>query len=427
MLFERPSLRTRVTFEAGMLQLGGGAIQLTAGNVGWGVRESVADVARNLEAFVDAIIIRTGPHDVAVELAAQAEIPVINALTLHEHPCQALADVFTLREAFGRPDGLVVAFVGDGNNVFHSLALLGAGQGIEVRLAHPPGYAPGPGGRRAGRALAAANGGRLVVGHDPRAAVERADVIYTDAWTSMGQEAEADQRRAAFAAYQVNEALCASPGPQARVMHCLPAHRGEEITSDVMDGPRSLIFQQSENRLHVQKGLLVEILGEPELAAGPPAGGRRPHPRPAEPILGCDPHEPGPLRALQGGPPARPRRRAPRPLDVAEAAYLEAVAIAPDRASRTRAWEASFGVKAGSTKRSRRMAPRSPAGRRTRELCAGAPSCAPTPDDARRRRPTTRRWPRSSRGPGGSPMRATRPGGRSSSPNPVPAGTSSNG
>ncbi|HET9435981.1 MAG TPA: ornithine carbamoyltransferase [Candidatus Limnocylindrales bacterium] len=263
MLFERPSLRTRVTFEAGMLQLGGGAIQLTSGNVGWGVRESVADVARNLQGFVDGIVIRTGNHAIAVELAAAADIPVINALTLHEHPCQALADVFTLREAFGRLDGLVATFVGDGNNVFHSLALVAAGQGIEVRLAHPAGYGPDPAVVAAVEALAASTGGRLVIGSDPRAAVEGADVIYTDAWTSMGQEAEADVRRPAFVPYQLNEALCAVAGPQSKVMHCLPAHRGEEITSDVMDGPRSLIFQQSENRLHVQKGLLVEVLGEP--------------------------------------------------------------------------------------------------------------------------------------------------------------------
>jgi len=263
MLFERPSLRTRVTFEAGMIQLGGGAIQLTSGNVGWGVRESVADVARNLQGFVDAIVIRTGVHQIAVELAAAADIPVINALTLHEHPCQALADVFTLRETFGRLDGLVVAFVGDGNNVFHSLALVAAGQGAQVRLAHPPGYAPDPAIVDRATALAAACGGSLVVGHDARAIVAGADVIYTDAWTSMGQEAEADERRVAFAAYQVGEALCAAAGPQARVMHCLPAHRGEEITSEVMDGPRSLVFQQSENRLHVQKGLLVELLGDP--------------------------------------------------------------------------------------------------------------------------------------------------------------------
>lgn len=262
MLFDRPSLRTRVTFEAGMIQLGGAAIQLTAGNVGWGVRESVADVARNLTSFVDAIIVRTGPHEVAVELAAGADIPVINALTIREHPCQALADVLTLRETFGSLRGLVVAFVGDGNNVFHSLALVGAGQGMEVRLAHPEGYAPDPEIVAQASALAESNGGRVIIGHDPRAAVDGADVIYTDAWASMGQEAETEIRRVAFAAYQVNEALCSIAGPEARVMHCMPAHRGEEITSAVMDGPRSIIFEQSENRLHVQKGLLVEILGD---------------------------------------------------------------------------------------------------------------------------------------------------------------------
>jgi ornithine carbamoyltransferase len=262
MLFDRPSLRTRVTFEAGMIQLGGAAIQLTAGNVGWGVRESVADVARNLASFVDAIIVRTGPHQVAVELAAGADIPVINALTIREHPCQALADVLTLRETFGSLRGLVVAFVGDGNNVFHSLALVGAGQGMEVRLAHPEGYAPDPAIVAQATAIGESNGGRVIIGNDPRAAVDGANVLYTDAWASMGQETETEIRRAAFAAYQVNENLCSIAGPEARVMHCMPAHRGEEITSDVMDGPRSIIFQQSENRLHVQKGLLVEVLGD---------------------------------------------------------------------------------------------------------------------------------------------------------------------
>jgi ornithine carbamoyltransferase len=260
MLFEKPSLRTRVTFEAGMVQLGGHAIQLTAGNVGWGSREPVADVARNLERVVDAIVVRTGPHGVAEEFAAAASIPVINALTLHEHPCQALADVFTMREAFGRLDGLVVAFIGDGNNVFHSLALTAIGQGLEVRLAHPPAYAPDESVMGVARALAAAAGGSLSLVTDPRAAVEGADVVYTDAWTSMGQEDETETRKGAFAAYQVNRDLLAIAGPESRVMHCLPAHRGEEITSDVMDGPQSLIFDQSENRLHAQKGLLVELL-----------------------------------------------------------------------------------------------------------------------------------------------------------------------
>src|SRR4051794_35439369 len=202
MLFQRPSLRTRVTFEAGMTQLGGHAIYLT-NDVVLGARESVRDVARNLDRFVDAIVARTGPHEVVAELAAQATIPVINGLTLREHPCQALADLFTIRERFGRLDGLVLAFVGDGNNVYHSLALLGAGLGLEVRLAHPPGYEPNARIVDRARAIAATTGGRLEFTDDPRAAVRGADVIYTDAWTSMGQEAEAEERHDAFARYRV--------------------------------------------------------------------------------------------------------------------------------------------------------------------------------------------------------------------------------
>jgi ornithine carbamoyltransferase len=260
MLFQKPSLRTRVTFEAGMNQLGGHAVYLPE-DVVMGARESVRDVARNLERFVDAIVARTGPHAVVTELAAQASIPVINGLTLREHPCQALADVFTLRERFGRLDGLVLAFVGDGNNVYHSLALLGAMLGLEVRLAHPPGYAPNATIVDRARELARTGGGRLEFATEPADAVRGADVVYTDAWTSMGQEAEAEERRDAFARYRVDTALLELAGPDTVAMHCLPAHRGEEITSDVMDGPRSIIWEQSENRLHVQKSLLVEVIG----------------------------------------------------------------------------------------------------------------------------------------------------------------------
>jgi ornithine carbamoyltransferase len=259
MLFQKPSLRTRVTFEAGMNQLGGHAVYLTE-DVVMGARESVRDVARNLERFVDAIVARTGPHEVVVELAAQASIPVINGLTLREHPCQALADLFTIHERFGRLDGLVLAFVGDGNNVYHSLALLGAMLGLEVRLAHPPDYGPSSRIVERARDLARSTGGKLVFGEDPAEIVRGATVVYTDAWTSMGQEAETEARRDAFAAYRVDDALLAAAGPAAVVMHCLPAHRGEEITSAVMDGPRSIIWDQSENRLHVQKALLVELL-----------------------------------------------------------------------------------------------------------------------------------------------------------------------
>ena len=261
MLFQKPSLRTRVTFEAGMAQLGGTAIYLPEDAV-MGAREAVRDVARNLERFVDGIVARTGPHEVVRELAAQASIPVVNGLTLREHPCQALADVFTIREHVGRLEGVVVTFVGDGNNVYHSLALLGAAFGMEIRLAHPPRY--GPDERIVERAeeLASASGGRLVFGHDPVEQVSGAAIVYTDAWTSMGQEAEAEERRDVFASYRVDDALMDAAGPDALAMHCLPAHRGEEIASSVMDGPRSLIFEQSENRLHVQKALLVELLGD---------------------------------------------------------------------------------------------------------------------------------------------------------------------
>ncbi len=259
MLFQRPSLRTRVAFEAGMTQLGGHAIYLTEGIV-LGGRETVGDVARNLQVFVDAIMARTGPHEVVVELAAQASIPVINGLTIREHPCQALADLFTIHEQLGGLRGVSLAFVGDGNNVYHSLALMGATMGMDIRIAHPPGYGPSERIVERARELAAPSGGRLTLGNDPREAVTGAAIVYTDAWTSMGQEAEAEERRDAFARYQVNQRLLAL-SPEALVMHCLPAHRGEEITSDVMDGPRSIIFAQSENRLHAQKALLVELLG----------------------------------------------------------------------------------------------------------------------------------------------------------------------
>ncbi|HEY7132124.1 MAG TPA: ornithine carbamoyltransferase, partial [Candidatus Limnocylindrales bacterium] len=259
MLFQKPSLRTRVTFEAGMNQLGGHAVYLTE-DVVMGARESVRDVARNLERFVDAIVARTGPHEVVVELASQASVPVINGLTLREHPCQALADLFTLQERFGDLHGRTLAFVGDGNNVYHSLALLGAMLGMEVRLAHPADYGPNPRIVERAEALAATTGGRLEFGRNPAQVVRGADVVYTDAWTSMGQEVEAEARRDAFADYQVDDALLDAAGPDAVAMHCLPAHRGEEITSAVMDGPRSIIWDQSENRLHVQKALLVELL-----------------------------------------------------------------------------------------------------------------------------------------------------------------------
>jgi ornithine carbamoyltransferase len=261
MIFEKPSLRSRVTFQAGVAQLGGQAVFLDQ-SIGLGVRESANDVAQNLERWVDAIVVRTFDHSVVVDLAREAFIPVINALSDDEHPCQALADLLTLRERFGRLEGLVVAFVGDGNNVFHSLALAGAMVGMEIRLAHPAGYGPESGILARAQELARVGGGRIVVSRDPSEIVQGADAIYTDVWVSMGQEDEAPARRAAFASYRVDDALLNRASPQAVAMHCLPAHRGEEITAEVLDGPRCLALEQAENRLHAQKAFLVETLAD---------------------------------------------------------------------------------------------------------------------------------------------------------------------
>jgi len=259
LIFEKQSLRTRVTFEAGIDQLGGHPLYLAEG-VGLGVRESVSDIAHNLERWIDAIVARTFDHSVVTELAAEAGIPVINALTDDEHPCQALADLLALREHFGHLDGLVMTFVGDGNNVFNSLALAGATLGMEIRLAHPDGYGPRPQIRQLAEQLAAVGHGRIVVGQDPRELVRDADAVYIDVWVSMGQEEQAHARLAAFRGYQVNDELLELAGPDAVAMHCLPAHRGQEITDEVLDGPRSLALEQAENRLHVQKAFLVETL-----------------------------------------------------------------------------------------------------------------------------------------------------------------------
>lgn len=256
MVFEKPSLRTRVTFETGMTQLGGHAVYLAPADVRLGERESVADVAANLGRWVDGIVARTFSQAVIEELAAAAGVPVINALSDREHPCQALADYLTILEHRGRLDGVRLAFVGDGNNVWHSLALLGATLGAHVRLACPRGFAGDPAIRRHAEGLAATTGSRIEVVHDPRAAVADADVVYTDVWASMGQEAEAAERASVFAPYQVNEELMTAAPPAALVMHCLPAHRGEEITSAILDGPRSIVLDQAENRLHAQKALL---------------------------------------------------------------------------------------------------------------------------------------------------------------------------
>ncbi len=258
MIFEKPSLRTRVTFEVGMTQLGGYAVYLTPNDIRLGERESVADIARNLERWVDFIMARTHKHQTLVDLAGHAHIPVINGLSDLRHPCQVLSDCFTLLERHGRLDSLRVAFLGDGNNVANSWVAAAVRFGFTFALACPPGYEPDPAIVQAARAEGAA----VVITHDPAEALKNADVVYTDVWVSMGQEDELAERQQRFRPYQVNAAALRLAKPGAVVMHCLPAHRGEEITSDVMDGPQSIVFDQAENRLHVQKGILVWLNGQ---------------------------------------------------------------------------------------------------------------------------------------------------------------------
>jgi len=257
LIFEKPSLRTRVTFEVAMVQLGGAAVFLSGQDIGPGKRESVPDIARNLSRWVDGIAARVFDHKTLEELARYATIPVINALSDLEHPCQAMADLFTLWERGLTLKGLELAWIGDGNNVLNSLLLLCALTGVKVRAACPPGYQPAPDVLEACRAL----GGQVRVTTDAREAAEGADVIYTDVWISMGQEAEREKRLEAFQRYQVNDRILGFASPGALVMHCLPAHRGDEITDSVLDGPSSIVLDQAENRLHVQKGIVLHLSG----------------------------------------------------------------------------------------------------------------------------------------------------------------------
>lgn len=253
MVFEKPSLRTRVSFEVGIGQLGGRAMYLSGDEVGLGKRESVEDVARVLSRYVDGIMIRTFAHQVVEDLAHHATVPVINGLSDSDHPCQALADLLTIREHFGQMDGLRVVFIGDANNVSRSLAQACNLAGSQFVLACPQDYAFGPEDQAA---FGSAWGHRVVQYHDPLQAVAGADVLYTDVWTSMGQEAEREQRLRAFQGYQISEDLLRSANKRAKVMHCLPAHRGEEISAEVMESSASIVFDQAENRLHAQKAVM---------------------------------------------------------------------------------------------------------------------------------------------------------------------------
>ncbi|HQZ70133.1 MAG: ornithine carbamoyltransferase [Anaerolineae bacterium] len=265
MLFTKPSLRTRVSFELAMQQLGGHALYLSPAEVGLGQRESVADVARVLGRYADLIMARVYAHADVLALAAHAGVPVINGLSDLEHPCQALADLLTVLEVAGPLAGRHLAYVGDGNNVAHALLLGGAQCGMRVSIIHPPGYAPAASVMQSARAFAAQTGG-AVLATTELAAADGAHVLYTDVWASMGQEAEAAGRRAVFMPYQLNQALVDRAAPDCLVLHCLPAHRGEEITDQVMDGPNSQVFAQAENRLHAQKALLAWLGGGLSLA-----------------------------------------------------------------------------------------------------------------------------------------------------------------
>ncbi len=261
LIFEKPSLRTRTTFDVGIKQLGGDSVYLSPQEISLGKRESIHDVAKNLERMVDGIMIRTFGHEVCTSFAKHCSIPVINGLTDFEHPCQALADFFTIQEMKKEISGLKLSYVGDGNNVVHSLMLTAAKLGAHLHVATPEHYQPAIAVVKRAQEIAETTGARIVVTRDPVKAVEHADMIYTDAWTSMGQEKEAEERRMIFRPYQVNKELFSLAHGDALFMHCLPAHRGEEVVDDVIDSANSIVFQDAENRLHIQKAIMLELLG----------------------------------------------------------------------------------------------------------------------------------------------------------------------
>ena len=265
LLFEKPSLRTKVSFEIVIHQLGGYGIYLSPEEVGLGKRESVADVARVLSRYVDGIVARTFSQKTLDSLASHSSVPVINALSDLEHPCQALSDLFTIYEKKGRLSGLTLAFIGDGNNVANSLLLSACLVGMNFQLASPSGYYVKEEVLNQGKEFAALSGSQIRLTNDPHEAVRDADIVYTDVWTSMGQEAEGAKRRLTFSDYQVDNKLLSSAKGDALFMHPLPAHRGEEISADLLDNPRSIVFDQAENRLHLQKALLVKLLSNPKV------------------------------------------------------------------------------------------------------------------------------------------------------------------
>lgn len=260
LIFEKPSLRTRVTFDVGIQQLGGFSICLSPAEINLGKRESVYDVAKNLERMVQGVMIRTFAHQIVVDFAAYASIPVINGLTDYSHPCQAMADYFTLMEIYGDLRGKKLAYIGDGNNVAHSLMFAGAKLGMHVSIGCPQGYEPHPDAAKQSIADAKHTGGSITITNDPVEAVRHTDAVYTDVWASMGQEEEAEVRKKIFLPYQVNPSLMKHAKDTAVFMHCLPAHRGDEVTDEVIDARNSVVFQEAENRLHAQKAILYQLM-----------------------------------------------------------------------------------------------------------------------------------------------------------------------
>ncbi len=266
LIFEKPSLRTRVSFDVGIQQLGGFSLYLSNAEINLGKRESLYDVAKNLERMVQGIMIRTYAHEIVEKMAEYASIPIINGLTDYSHPCQAMADYLTMLEVKGDLRGLKVAYVGDGNNVCHSLMFAGAQLGARVWAATPAGYEPNAEAVQWAIERGQQTGATCTVTHDPVEAASEADVIYTDVWASMGQEAEVEERRKIFAPYQVNSELFRHAKYDAIFMHCLPAHRGDEVTNEVIDSAHSVVYQQAENRLHAQKAILLELMQYREVA-----------------------------------------------------------------------------------------------------------------------------------------------------------------
>jgi ornithine carbamoyltransferase len=260
LIFEKPSLRTRTSFDIGFQQLGGYTIYLSPAEISLGKRESIHDVAKNLERMVQGIMIRTFAHQIVVDMAKYASIPIINGLTDYSHPCQAMADFLTIKEVKGELKGLKLCYVGDGNNVAHSLMFAGARLGVNVTIACPKGYEPDATALREAQEDAKATGASIEVVNDPKEGVKGADAVYTDVWASMGQESEAAERRKIFMPFQVNEELMSNAKPDAIFMHCLPAHRGDEVTDGVIDSANSVVFQEAENRLHVQKAIMYKLM-----------------------------------------------------------------------------------------------------------------------------------------------------------------------